>query len=542
MQDALIIFDIPKSTNIKTISPFLTDENTIKGTDFLIVMAPQSILNKLKENNSKPQFKQTFEMCTIKDLEGKVSEGKKLELVRYEAPNNELFFLQSENISYVFLSDFTGNLVKTAQFRGPITVSNTGKFIIHDSYIYSGSDWQVYGMVAKGNAIFSQDDKFLMIDLGNRIICVYETDTMQFFEHEDVSKVMFGKDVFLIDDFLVELEKGAASFYKNLINGFSPNSTADAESDNLKKTEAGPNEKAFDDKDQRVAEPDSAAPEESKTESDTLVEDWMDSDAAVEAEAENENFPIPEYEAIHFSPYGYDFVAINSQINFDRNGKITTRRHPQSTVKIYWTRERCYAHIVKRIAEREKNFIESYSDFVTVNEIAALKNVKFDDKSFLIDDGSVKYYELRNKTFVVINALGGADCFDLFGYFYVINSDDKLQFYNRKNLIKEHEMLEERIEISKGGLFVCVVSANQINMFDFDGNFIYKRIFNEIKECKFLNFVRLDERTKKEIKKDYEENLKLLGNEKDLNVRSFRKNELPLEEKKKAWLEFLRSL
>ncbi|ELQ74499.1 hypothetical protein THOM_2594 [Trachipleistophora hominis] len=559
MHDALIIFDVPKETDIKTISPFLTEDNTIRGNDFLVVMAPLNMVNRLKEQNDAPsEHRKTYEMCTIKDLEGKDEGRVQLEQIKYDPPNNELFMLHSENMSYVFLNDFTGQLVKKAQFRGPVVVSNTGRYIVHGLSIYSGAEWLLYGMLPKGNVTFSYDDNFFTVEMGEGLVRIYNAKTLQFTVHEDVNSVQFGRGIVLIDHLVVELVKGSLESYKNLIRGYkseSPgmkneNNTFDHEETlhgrNKTESDRYDNNSVEHDSDENTfmtsSESENLVKGKDESDTDSVLGNWLDSDTNVDVVPDQEDVQIPDYESVHFSPYGYDVVAIDSELNFDRAGKIITRRHPQSTIKIFWTRNRCYAHISKRIGEREKCFIESYSDFVTVNEIGSLKDVKFADQSFLVDDGRVQYYELRNKRFVVVNTVEGADCFDLFDHLYVLGCDEKVKFFDRKTLYMEHNLIAERIEFSRSGLFVGIVSANQVNMFDCNGCLIYKRIFSDIKEFKFLNFVRLDEQTKKEIKGNYEEVVKLLGDEKDLNVSCFKRNDMPVEERKKAWITFLEGL
>lgn len=559
MQDALIIFGFPKDTDIKTISSFLTEDNTIWGNDFLIVMAPLNMVNKLKEQNAAPsQLRKTYEMCTIKDLECEDGNRVQLEQIKYDPLNNELFLLQSENMSYIFLNDFTGQLVKKAQFKGPITVSNTGKFIVHCSCIYSGSEWLFYGLLPKGNVVFSYDDRYLMVEMGEGLVRIYDTKTLQFTVHEDVTRALFGQGIAVLDQLVVELDKGSLESYKNLIHGYGPEGLAMRNSkkhvekekrvskhDIAEQTECdGKNIGEDSDKNEieSSTESEPSGKNGNESESNSVLADWLDSDTSADIVSDQEDIQIAEYKNLYFSPFSHDTVAIDSELNFERAGKVISRRHPQSTIKIYWTKSRCYAHVIKRIGEREKNFIESYSDFVTVNETKNIKEVKFSDQSFLLDDGLVQYYELKNKVFVMVNTIEGVECFDLFDHLYVVGCDEKVKFYDRRTLYKEHDLIAEKVEFSKSGLFMSILSANQINMFDCNGCLIYKRIFSDIKEFQFLNFVRLDEQAKRDIKRNYGENVMLLGDDKDLNVSCFKKNEMPLEEKKKAWTMFLESL
>lgn len=101
------------------------------------------------------------------------------------------------------------------------------------------------------------------------------------------------------------------------------------------------------------------------------------------------------------------------------------------------------------------------------------------------------YYELKGKTFVLVNRIKNVRCFDLYKDFYVVGLDEKILFYKKKELYNESEIMVEKVKFSKSGLFVCAIGMNKISMFDCNGNLIFYKIFNGIKDVQFLGYVEV---------------------------------------------------
>lgn len=282
MSNPLIIFNIPKTTPVKAISPFLTNENTIRGSDFLIVNAPIYITNKIKEEKC-------HEMMFLSDLENTSDSRILLKRIEYEKMNNEQFMVYSENTIQLFMNDFTGQLVIRAQFRGNVSISNTGVFIVHQNCMYSGNKWQLYAIIPSGKVSFSSDDMFMAISLDGTVN-VYETKTMGFKEY-DGKNVVFGDGIILIDDKIVELVGDSIRNYKELLADYNDDMNNKDNND--------------------VSSEDVNVDDNNKNDSsDDLVTSWLDCDQDTESSPEKIYYTKIESHMINLSPYNSNFLTM----------------------------------------------------------------------------------------------------------------------------------------------------------------------------------------------------------------------------------------
>lgn len=570
MFKTLIIFDTPEDFT----HPYLS--RAIKGSNFLVANLPEIQIKKL---NSTLQY----DMICLEDVDKpiedclrlrspeildfkleeklkKIENKEKIELNNEENKMidflNEKFLITTESTTQILQNSFVSpQILKILQ--GSVHISNTGKFFIHQNLIYSHYLDEVFlwGQIERGKPYFSHDDNFLVIKKIN-ITILYDLKNMNFKEFPVTDRIVFGKNILILDHILIELEENAKNFYTPII---------------LKK--------------------------EIKDSIDNK-NDWADSNE--EEIIEEEKIYLKKFEDIWFSPFSYEFVAVlddkltffrfhdqdsdeskneskNEKNNFPLN-KPEIMKNPFSRTNeknidnlekniqrmnissemikdIYFTPTRCYAIITKYVNNKLKYFIESYSDFVTVNELTDNLDLtfRFSKNSFIVGHGnSLSYYELKNNRFILMNTVKNvfSNIVDLFNDFYCcLSENDDLLFFKGKKLLSTYKNIFQNIisiKYSSSGLFISVYSSVQFSFFDSTGNFIWNKICGDLKTFTFLEIERINDKSKKRIKNVYENNkedfFNLLGDKKNQSVRTFKKEEETLDEKRKKWLMFLCAL
>lgn len=556
MLKKLVIFDVPEDFY----HPLLN--KSIRGSDFIIVMVPQTHLKKLEATLD-------FDMICVDDMKKKEEDSsirlrkcephdfgfeeklKKVSLAEKEQGNDqtredsnktsdkesenlklpdddrienlhEKFILFSDTSAQVLLNSFTSPQMLRL-FSGPITTSNKYKYIIYQNHIYAHylDEIFLWGQVEQGKFYFSNDDKYLVVRQQNATI-LYTLDTMKTQVLPPCDRVVFGKNIVVLDRMLFELEENTKDIYEYII----------LENDSSNKK--------------------------------SVVDDWVDSNE--EEQEEQDVILLKEFTDIFFSPTEYNFIAIvddkltifNYVKEKNKIEPVITRSNISSDMikDIQFCHNRSFAVITKYINNRLKYFIESYSDFVTVTELAENMDLtfRFNEKSFLIGSGStVKYYELKNKLFVLMNTVENVNSslIDIYKDFYcTLNFNDELLIYKGKDLIKVQNQTFNNInsiKISPSGLFFAVYSQVQVSLYDCNGNFIWNKICGDLRGFTFFENSRIPDEKKNLIKSAFNKNKTLtlntiLGKKKDQNVSCFLKKVKTLEEKRMSWISFLCSI
>lgn len=531
----LIIFDTPEDFT----HPLLS--RTLKGNGFLIATVPDSTIKKIQSTldfdmicmedidkpiddclrlrkNEFPDFK--FDEKVEKIKSGEIDSKKEPENEDFIDFFHEKFIINTDTTAQVFLNSFTSPQILKI-FQGSMIMSNTSRFIIHQNFIYTHYLDEVFlwGQIERGKYYFSNDDKFLVVRKTNSTI-LYDLETMETktFPHSD--RIVFGKDILVLDFTLIELKEGVKQFYEEII--------------------------------------------EENTIKASVVDDWVDSNE--EVELEEEKILLKQFQDIWFSPTEYEFIAVlNDKLTVFKCSKdekvakaVITRANISSEMikEIQYTPKRCYAIIAKYINNKLKYFIESYSDTVTVTELTENMDLtfRFCEDSFIVGSGNtIQYYEFKNRRVVLVNTIEKicSPLVDLYkDYYCCVGLEDEIYFYKGKELIKKETKTFNNINsinFSPTGLFIAVYSQVQISFYDCMGNFVWNKICGDLRGFTFFELEEIPAQEKKTIQNLLKNNEDLvlnefLGNKKNLNVKCFRKQEKTVEEKRKSWLRFLCAL
>lgn len=593
MLKKLIIFNTPPDFS----HPLLT--RIIRGSGLLIATLPDNQITKLKasldfdmiclEDIDKP-LEDCLRLRKINEIDWKFNHKLRLidnskdasqiqDVSNHESNEHinflhEKFVINTESTSQIMMNSFISPQILKI-FQGNIMMSNKSKFIIHNNLIYTHYLDEIFtwGQLEKGKYYFSNDDKYLVVRKSNCTI-LYFLDTMETKIYPTSNRIVFGKDILLLDHFLIELKENIKNIYKPII-------------------------------------------EESKNQ-ESLVDDWVDSNE--EENVKEENCLLKQFDDIWFSPTKYEFITtiddkltlyryepsentsdkaytndtsenfysdkpepqeselleqnINSHDIAEKNENenklifkpaeaaiVRTNISSDMIKEVSFVNNRCFAIIAKYINNRLKYFIESYCGYVTVTELTDNMDLtfRFSEESFLIGFGTkLEYYKLKNKRFVLVNTVEDvcSNLIDLKDDFYCcISLNDEILFYKNKELIRKQSQSDNNvtfnninsIQFTTSGLFITIFNQIQLTLFDCNGNFIWNKIFGDLKAVNFFDEPKISETQKKKLKQlayvDEEVFFDtFLGNKKNQNVHCFKKQEKTLEEKRKIWLKFLCAL
>lgn len=564
MLKKLIIFDTPPDFS----HPLLT--RIIRGSDFLIATLPDNQINKLRasldfdmiclEDIDKP-LEDCLRLRKIKEIDWEFD--KKLKLLEdsktstnasqnqneHKESNehinflHEKFVINTESTSQIMMNSFVSPQILKI-FQGNIMMSNKSRFIIHNNLIYTHYLDEVFtwGQLEKGKYYFSNDDKYLVVRKSNCTI-LYFLDTMETKVYPQSKRIVFGKDILLLDYFLIELKENVQTIYKPII-------------------------------------------EENKNDK-SLISDWVDSNE--EEDIQEENTLLKQFDDIWFSPTEYEFITIiddrltlyryedssstSTDDIADENENIQNSYTPAKAVivrtnissnmvkEISFVNNRCFTIIAKYINNRLKYFIESYCDYVTVTELTENMDLtfRFSEESFLIGSGTkLEFYKLKNKRFVLVNTVENvySNLIDLKNEYYCcISLNDEILFYKNKELIRKQSKSNNNVTFNNintvsfttTGLFITIFNQIQLTLFDCNGNFIWNKIFGDLRAVNFFDEPKISKNKKNKLKQLASVNEEaffdtFLGNKKNQNVFCFKKLEKTLEEKRKTWLKFLCAL
>ncbi|KRH93906.1 hypothetical protein M153_4930001947 [Pseudoloma neurophilia] len=554
MLKKLIIFDTPPDFTHSLLN------RCIRGSDFIIATLSDNQIKKLRSvlNNDMvclEDVRKPLDDCLrlrmiqkidwhfqekLNLLEEQKNTGESKELPKFENQSEidehvtflqEKFVINTDSSTQIMMNSFICPQILKI-FQGSVLMSTKSEFIIHNNLIYRHylDEIFIWGQLDTGKYYFSNDDKYLVVRKTDSTV-LYYLDTMERQIHPQSNRIAFGRDILLLDHLLIELKENAKEIYKPII-------------------------------------------EESKNKH-SIVNDWVDSTE----EELLDHIYLKQFDDIWFAPIKHEFITIADEKltlyryngpedtdSSENNENIQTSAKPvivrtnissDMVKEIQFCENRCFAIISKYINNRLKYFIESYCDYVTVTELTENMDLtfRFSDETFLIGSGNkLEYYRLKNKRFVLMNTVEGvlSNLIDLKGEFYCcVSKKEEILFYKNKELIKSqppnHHNNVNNISFSATGLFIMAYNQIQLTLFDCNGEFVWNKIFGDLRAVTFFDLPKISQKKKKMFKslaKDDEDAFfnTFLGKNKDQNVHCFRKKEKTLEEKRKSWLKFLCAL
>ena len=269
----------------------------------------------------------------------------------------------------------------------------------------------------------------------------------------------------------------------------------------------------------------------------------------------NDFFNLKEEKINFFSANGENFAYFtNNTINFVGEKNNQKKSHVNVVdIKFYWPNDdsnTLICFITKKVRDRTLYNVESYNSKISmIQENENVEEIKFSEKNLAIKfTDKIKIYENKNDSFFLIKEIKSEQInFDVIGSkIAILNLRNKtIEIFVKSKLIRTIDADKANEVIwSQSGLFLAAISRSNfssgyINMYDVNGNFLWKKIANSLKSFEFKNFKKLSQNEKDEIKNNYEESIELLGDQKNINV--LRKTEdIDTEKEKEVWINFLK--